>query len=250
MRVYREGEIIYFHDKEKDVLGFATYDEDFYEKVTSVTWHKNGDYIRSSKLNKYLHVYAMEHWYGEDRVAQTKKDDYIVEHFNNEGHDCQIHNLYFAPQNVNKAKGFIYDPQRKKMVREVAINFFKDFESGLFQITLGFNRPTYMFVKGKDEPVDVIAMNLLYENDFTRTYYDAQSILHDLETGKSFDLKKLHHIKMTYEEAIHIPHENIDGPFFEKDGQIHMVISDNAFLNQIAPDKSLYKKNNESAENE
>ncbi|QIZ08383.1 hypothetical protein HFZ78_18045 [Priestia megaterium] len=81
----------------------------------------------------------MIHWYGVEALKEAYEKNFIVEHMNNDPFDCSIHNLSFAPNNVNIAKGQTYDVERKEGIPIAAVNMFKDFESQKFQITIGFN---------------------------------------------------------------------------------------------------------------
>ena len=51
----------------------ATIRADYAEEITSLAWSKNGEYVYSSKLRMYLHVYIMRKWYG-DTVYETMRD--------------------------------------------------------------------------------------------------------------------------------------------------------------------------------
>ncbi|MED3576076.1 hypothetical protein [Cytobacillus praedii] len=245
MEIYSEGDRIFFKSVKSKKLGYTDYTKELWDKISSVNWHINGEYIYSSKLKMYLHRFVMAHWYGEDILKQSKESGFIVEHHDNDGFNCLISNLSFAPEPVNKAKAYTYDKDRIKMMRDVAINFYKDFSTGQYQITVAFNKETLYWIPEKKTFVDIVKMSLLYDDDFIRTFQDASSILHEMELYKKLDLSKLRFKKMEYQEAIHIPitSDNKDDIFFEHDGKIAIRLgTDKAYINQVPPNKRLYEE--------
>ncbi|WP_342574613.1 hypothetical protein [Paenibacillus sp. FSL M8-0142] len=252
MDINNDGKSVYFHPKNETKLAFTDYEEKLWEKIQSTSWHvktnKNKDkekkYINSSKLG-LLHRVVMSHWYGEEALAQADKMKYVVDHMDNDGFNCYLENLCFIPKEKNTAKGLTYDKKRAEAINTLAINIFKDFETQLFQITIGFNAPTGYEVNG--QIVVITAMKLTYQNDFERTLANAEKILHDYITYGSFDDKKLDYIDIEVIPAIpiNISPDEMNAPFIERDGEVFLNLdSEHVRLDKVAPNKELYQKSN------
>ena len=120
----------------------VTYREDYYEELTSVTWTKNNGYIKNSKLGS-LHRYMVEKWYGKEILQEMTEQGWVVDHMNNNGFDCRICNLEFLLSRHNVAKGQRLDVESKEMWKNIALNLYKDFTTGFYQIAIGFNDDIY-----------------------------------------------------------------------------------------------------------
>lgn len=112
--------------------------------MTSVTWSQDNGYIKNSKLG-LLHRYMMKKWYGQDVLAEMTKGGWVVDHMNNNGCDCRICNLEFLSSRYNLAKGQTLDVESAEMKFRIALNMFKDFSTGLYQISIGFNDNVYFW---------------------------------------------------------------------------------------------------------
>ena len=53
--------------------------------------------------------YMRRKWYGDDTFETMKDEGYVVDHMDNDGHNCCIDNLYFLIMDENKAKGMTLD---------------------------------------------------------------------------------------------------------------------------------------------
>lgn len=247
---------IYFKNEESGFLGYTTFDANLLDKLQQVNWfvsdndlnEKNKTYIRtySKTLGKYkaLHQIVMIHWYGLERFEEVKEKGFIVEHHDNDAFNCLLENLSFASNDVNLAKAHTYDKERKIALPSVAINFFKDFKSQKYQITLGFNIDFYLYLNGA--PKSITSLNLLYDDDFRNVFNDASNLLYNLTEHKKFDLGKLQHLDFSYTETIYIQPEP-DGTlplFVEVDGKFALVLSDKAKIYSVPPDPKLYEGKN------
>ncbi|WP_336775090.1 hypothetical protein [Paenibacillus sp. MMO-58] len=235
---------IFLKFKSADRLAITDYSEELFNKITAVGWSKNGDYVRSSKLKMSLHQLVMEHYYGVEELAAARSKGFIIEHHNNDGFDCQISNLSFAPETQNKAKAFTYDKMREDMMGSVAVNFYKDFISGRYQITIGFNKEHSFIDSSKGMAIPIVAMYFVYNNDFYRTMTDATKILHELNLYGKFDLKSLLYERYHYKEAIPFPTDVPDDQvfYFDENGEVLIRLgTPHLVINQIAEDKDLYK---------
>ena len=247
MRIYVENGKIYFNSDKVNRLGYTDFDEELWDKVNSVKWHvkfsgknKEKEYINSSKLG-LLHRVVMEHWYGNEAIREANERNLVVDHLNNDGLDCRISNLCFIPKARNTAKGMTYDIQREQMISEIALNIFKDFNTQKFQITIGFNKETFLYVNGEKE--NIACMYLLYENDFYNVFNDAERILHEYGSKRVVNLQKLSFEKFEYEPAIEVvlnPEES-NSPMILIDGKwVLNLNSDKIRLNEISVRKELY----------
>jgi hypothetical protein len=236
---------IFFKFKNATKLGITDYTDELLKKIKAESWHVSGDYIKCSRLKMSLHHFVMTHWYGEEKLTEAKKNGYIVEHHNNDGFDCRISNLSFAPELLNKAKAFTYDKMRVEMIENIAINFYKDFETGRYQITIGFNKPYYVVNPKQNTAIDVTDIYLLYNGDFYRTMMDATNILHEIKEYGQLKFSNLRYDDFYYKEAIHIPADVPEEQltFVDDEGRVTVRLgTPHLIINQIGEDKDLYKK--------
>ncbi len=246
MSVYISGDQINFNIEKANKLGYTNYDEKLWEKIKSTSWHVTADkrgrkkYIKSSKLG-LLHRFVMEHWYGREILDEATKKNYVVDHLDNDGFNCQISNLCFIPKPRNTAKGLTYDIKRIEMMDTIALNIFKDFETQYFQITIGFNKET-IFIDN-DKPVSINSLKILYEDDFFLVLNDAERILHEFSNYNRFNIKKLNCIKYEYMEAnyFYLPPEKRDKAIFEVEGKFYINLNNgNIRLRAVSPSNNLF----------
>ncbi|OXS76397.1 hypothetical protein B1B04_05335 [Lysinibacillus sp. KCTC 33748] len=251
LEISHDNNKICFKNSEIGFYGYTTFNQDLFEKINSVGWsvndkkflNKEKTYIKtgSKKLGKYqyLHQIVMIHWYGLDKFEEANRKKFIVEHHDNDGFNCLIENLSFAPDNVNKAKGLTYDQERPNALPIVAINFFKDFDTKKYQITLGFNIDFSIREDGKLK--SITALYLVYEDDFRIVINDASNLLYNLIEYKEFDLSKLQLIDYKYTETIYTQKYEDMPPLIEVDGEMALVLDERTRLVSVAPDSELYK---------
>ena len=184
------GNIISITRPEWDFLAFATVREDYLEEIQSVTWRLNNDrYLYNDRLGS-LHSYIMKKWYGEEVCQEMKKNKYVIDHMDNVSSNCCIDNLCFLSSAYNKAKGLTFD-QDNKDKRFIALTMFKDFNTGLFQITIMFNYPATLCLTGFEYQSVIELAYLLYEGDYRKVIADAQDILLDYKEDYTFKPEKL-----------------------------------------------------------
>lgn len=239
---HEHGYINLIHPK-WNKLAVTEYDEGLFKIISETTWTKNGDYIRSSKLNKSLHQVVMEYWYGEDAVKEAYKNGFVIDHINNNGFDCRICNLNFLHRFRNSAKGLTFDREREASIYTMALNIFKDFKSKRFQITIGFNKPT-LYKNDNGDFTDISSMKLLYNDDFRIVFSDAESILYEAIEYGSYDLSKLRFTDIKYEKAFTtiLKPEEKDAAVVERDGQYYLVLDGKSWISEVAHDKDWYGK--------
>ncbi len=208
----------------------VTYREDYYEELTSVTWTQNNGYIRNSKLG-LLHRYMMEKWYGKEVLNEMTEKGWVVDHMNNEGYDCRISNLEFLSFRHNVAKGQTLDVESQEMWKHIALNLFKDFSTGLYQISIGFNDSIYFMDMKKKETRLINRLYLLYDCDYRLVINDAEKILLEYQTEKKFGLGSLNFVeyKCEFPPDIQFTEQELDEIvngdrwFVERESQLYFV---------------------------
>ncbi|GIN62506.1 hypothetical protein J27TS8_24990 [Robertmurraya siralis] len=228
--VYRSGDTIYINKPKANKLAYTEYNEELFKLLKSYTWSINGDYLRSGKLNKYLHRYVMEFYYGEESIKEADERGFVVDHIDNNGFNCRISNLCFIPNDLNKAKGLTFDKRRREMVDDLTLTFYKDFKTGQFQITISFNKEFVYVHEGKVIQVD--RAYYLYENDFELVLNDASKILQQVQKNGEFDETKLSHQKMLYVPStyIELKESEKEGSIIERNGKHYLILNDKVRL--------------------
>ena len=82
------------------------------------------------------------------------------------------------------------DQLRAKAKEFIALTMFKDFFTGLYQITIMFNYPATLVVDGFDIPSVIELAYLLYEGDYRKVIADAEDILRDYKEDYTFNPEK------------------------------------------------------------
>lgn len=201
------GKTVSISHPDWDFMASASIREDYEEELQNVTWSKNGEYLYSSKLKQYLHIYIMRKWYGDETYEKMKSEGYVVDHMDNDGHNCCISNLCFLISDENKAKGMTVDKMSTDK-SHIALSMFKDFETQLFQITIVFNYPAKLMLSNLDRPAALELAYFLYDCEYELVINDARAILYDYRRDFSFDPEKLHcidyHIEGCYGTPVQV----------------------------------------------
>lgn len=189
----RHGDIVFISNTGWDFVATASIRDDYADELESVTWSKSGNYLYSSKLKVYLHIYIMQKWYGDDVYREMSNNQYVVDHMDNEGHNCCIDNLCFLVSDENKAKGMTVDKMSKDR-SHIALTMFKDFRTQLFQMTIHFNYPATAVITELTKPTVIELAYFLYDCEYEMVINDARSILYDYRRNFTFQPGKLHFI--------------------------------------------------------
>ena len=205
-------------------LASATYTEDLYNMVASTTWTKvtsetgNG-YLKSTKYG-LLHQLVIRYFYGEDVLNEAYKNNFVIDHLDNNGYDCTYGNLTLIPKKENSAKGLTYDIERAESIRKFAINITKDFNTQEFQISIAFNQPANIRIEDMEEPLAILYLR--YGTEYKTTFIDARSILNDLNEEGFLNLANLRHNGLDYRKAevMFTTHDEIASGYAIRDGQI------------------------------
>ena len=157
---------------------------------------------------------------------------------NNNGFDCRICNLEFLAPNQNIAKGHNLDIEAEEQRHHIALNLFKDFSTGLYQISIVFNDNVYLSngIEKIGQPINSIF--LLYDCDYRLVINDAEQILLEYKTNRKFRLDKLNYIDIKYALSTFIDlseqefEEVINGNRMtvERDGKTYLIIGKNNYL--------------------
>lgn len=132
---------------------------------------------------------------------EMKEKGFVIDHMDNESHNCRIENLYFLKEAYNKAKGMTFD-QENKDKRFIALTISRNFDTELFQITISFNYPATLQLEGFEHPAVIELAYLLYEGDYRTVIADAQDILMDYKNDYVFRPEKLRAIDYHIEGCI------------------------------------------------
>lgn len=236
------GDSIHILRKQFNVMAFATYKQELYEKIRLYTWTPASGYIKSSKLKMSLHKFLMVEKYGEEVIQEAYANDFVIDHINNDGMDCRYTNLALIPSRLNVAKGQTYDIDRLENQHNFAINFSRDEESSEYQISVAFNKHCN-FQRG-DEVIPITGMYLRYGQDYKTTFLDAQIIVNDLLSGGTIEIPKLHTSKVLLNKAIllRLTEEEMKGDFVMRDGQVFMIQGrESSFTTQLAHNSELHR---------
>ena len=203
----------------------TTYDESKCREIMRREWRKdNNGYIVNSSVG-LLHRYVMKMWYGEDVLTHMAEQGYVVDHMNNDHVDCRISNLEFLKKSYNTAKGQAFDVDSREMKWNIAINIFKDFSTGCYQITIGCNDLIYFF-NSENEKAYINNIKLLYNCDYSIVVNDAENILREYDTEKTISLRCLRACKVRVEIAPIIELSEVEkaGCFVWRDGKPYLVL--------------------------
>lgn len=208
----------------------VTYREDYYDELKSVTWTESNGYIKNGKLG-LLHRYMMEKWYGKEVLDEMTQRGWVVDHMNNNAFDCRICNLEFLPSRHNVAKGQILDVESEEMRYHIALNIFKDFQTGFYQISIGFNDNLCFYNVKTKEVRPINTLFLLYDCDYKLVIYDAEQILTKYRIEKQFGLGNLNFIdyKCEFPPEIQLTKREIeeitngDRFYIERDGELYFI---------------------------
>ena len=146
--------------------------------------------------------------------------------------------LEFLAPNQNIAKGHNLDIEAEEQRHHIALNLFKDFSTGLYQISIVFNDNVYLSngIEKIGQPINSIF--LLYDCDYRLVINDAEQILLEYKTNRKFRLDKLNYIDIKYALSTFIDlseqefEEVINGNRMtvERDGKTYLIIGKNNYL--------------------
>lgn len=230
-------------------VAFATYTEELYEKISSVTWtvkrsDTDKEYLKSTKFG-LLHQLVIEHFYGKEVLSEAYVNDYVIDHLDNNRYECTYENLALIPKKENSAKGLTYDIERKEVIRKFSINITRDMATKEFQISVIFNQPYNLISKLDNGVIPLHVLYFRYGSDYKTAFIDARGILHDLNSIGIIDFANLRYTAWDYRKAemVYAQPEEIKTGIVVKDGQIYFVQgSPNILCIKVAHNKELHQK--------
>ena len=258
LQISHDDKTIHFADKELGVLGFTDYKPEIFQELNSLNWYvnenkvikkeKNYIYTGSNKFGKFkkLHQIVMILWHGLEAVEKANEKNFIVEHHNNEAYDCYIRNLSFASNDINLSKAHSFDKNQPKLLQRAAVNFYKDFESKQYQITMKFTGQFFIILKGEATLLDSIYF--LYEDNFRVVFTDANRIVDELLEEGKINFKLLSYKRFSLKKAIiYISQDDeiLEGFKFVTDekGNHYFIPGKDTkfFFNSTLPDQDLFE---------
>ncbi len=226
---------IHISRQDWDRIALTTYREDYFDELSSHSWSLKNGYPYSQALGGYLHRYIMQKWYGNEAVDEFTKKGYIVDHLNNNHMDSRISNLEFLKKCYNTAKGQSLDSDSERLSHRIALNIFKDFSTGYYQITIGCNDA----IVGKYSNGDEFYVNdfkLLYTCDYPIVINDAENILLLYESEGRISLNSTHasEYKVMPAPNFELTEEEKNSSIITRNGQHYLVIGNgHTFINSV-----------------
>lgn len=250
---------IQFLNREHGIIGFTTYTEEIWDKLSKVNWYVDEKKLLEGKKTyiytgsnafgsrKDLHQIVMTLWYGKEKIEEAYEKNFIVEHHDNDAFNCCISNLSFASNDLNLTKAHSFDKNQPKLTPQVAVAFYKNFKTQKYQITILFMELYYLIIDEKKTALE--RLYLVYDDNFRVVYTDANRIVDELLESKRINFKLLSYKALYYIEAIGFISENgekVSGIHYMQDsnGNVVMVVGDDTTIifDSIAPLEDLYEK--------
>lgn len=240
VEITHENDKIYlrFSNPEAQFLGFADYTDELWEIINSTKWRIKEKYIYAG--NKSLHRTVMDYWYGKECCEEMSKNEFVIDHIDNNGFNCLYENLAFLSRSKNwHYKGNYYDKERIETIPIAAVNIMKKMGGDKFQITIGFNVP---LVNSQGQQFS--AAFFVYDtNDYDLVLSDALTLIESAKKGEidfrhlRFDRYKLEPFYMVKINGPSLP----SGSIIDVDGKILIVHRfDYPVIQKIAPDNTLW----------
>ena len=254
-----DEKVINFINEEYEVRGITNFKKEFFDELIQVNWYvdekklfqneKTYIYTGSSRFSgrKALHQVVMQSWYGKEEVEKAYEKDFIIEHHNNKAFDCTIENLSFASNDINLAKAHSFDKTRPQLLKRAAVQFFKDFTSKKYQITVFCTDDFSLIID--DQAIVIERLYLVYKDNFRLVFTDANRIVDEFLENKKIEMRLLTPIKYEYKKALFYKREDnqkISGLNFIKDadGKLVLIVGDDAkdkfWMDSIPPNTKLY----------
>lgn len=243
---------IIFLSEDHTIYGFTDYTEESWALIGGLNWYVSDKdleegkrtYIYTgsapfSKRYRKLYEVVMCYWYGKNTVDKMRDRRFIIEHLDNNPHNCSVENLAFAHEELNKTKAFSYDKTRPELVAKVAMNIYKNFETHEFEINLAFNQ-LYTLTLDENNTNKTIPLNALflqYPDDFEIVLHNANFIETSLKRELSLNIDGLNCYSYQYEAAkflTAVPGKTLPS-LVKHNGNWYLVLNENSRLLAIAP---------------
>lgn len=252
LEVSHDEHRIRFLSEDKKIYGYTEFNDRIWDKVGNANWYVSDNDIKMGKRTyiytgstpfskRYTKLYEiiMCIWYGKEMVDTMRDNKYIIEHMDNDPHNCSIENLTFAHENLNKAKAFSFDKVRPEMLTKVAMNIYKNFSTKKFEITLGFNDSYSLILDESNESkkIPLNALHLKYADDYETIIMEANFIANSFKKGHDLNIDLLNCYEYKYIPAnfLIVPPDK-PLPYFSKyNGQIYLILNENTRILAVGP---------------
>ncbi|TWT08202.1 hypothetical protein FQV26_10440 [Planococcus sp. CPCC 101016] len=250
--VNHDEDRITFISENNEIYGSTEYTSHLWGIIEELNWYvsdtdlKNGKrtYIYTgstpfTKRYKKLYEIVMCAWYGKEIVDQMRDRKFIIEHLDNDPHNCSIENLTFAHEDFNKAKAFSFDKVRPALLAKVAMNIYKNFSAQEYEITLGFN-DSYTLTTDEDGESKTIPLNALflkYSDDFETLIMEANFIANSFKKELDLNIDALNCLEYRCVPANFLitPIKKPLPCFIKYNGLTYLILSENTRLIAIGP---------------
>lgn len=216
-------------------LVFVNYTDQLFETIKTARFRvpngseSNDKYPYSNEYNKTLHQIVFDYYFGEDFRKKLYELDYVIEHLDNDGFNCNISNSFILKKVKNTYKGWNSDKKVKEAVPIIALRIYHIVSNKTFQITIAFNESFVNQESGKA----ISAIRLLYDYNYEIVLQDAEQILESvIETGnvnfkKWKELYRFKDIKIEYYPDIELTeHEKKQGygTLIQRNGKFYLMV--------------------------
>lgn len=218
-------------------LAFVNYTNELLEIIKNARFRvpktekaiKEYKYLYSNEYKKTLHQIVIDYYFGEDFRKKLYELDYIIEHLDNDGFNCEISNLYFLKKIKNTYKGWYFDKEIVKAIPIMGLKIYHLIENKTFQITIAFNQSFVNKTSGKI--LDTI--RLLYEYNYEIVLQDAEQILEAVVNSNYINFKewkklyRYNDIEINYAPEIQLTEEEKQqgyGTIIYREGRAHILL--------------------------
>lgn len=218
-------------------LAFVNYTEELLEIIKNARFRvpqteekiKEYKYIYSNEYKKTLHQIVIDYYFGENARKNFYEHDYIIEHLDNNGFNCDISNLYFLKKIKNTYKGWNFDKEVVRTMPIIALRIYHIIENRTFQIAIVFNQS---FV-GETSRKILDTIRLLYNYNYEIVLQDAEQILETTVNSDCINLsdwEKLYRyndVEINYASEIKLTEEEKEqgcGSIIFREGKAYFLI--------------------------
>lgn len=193
------------------------------EYIQKYTWTYQNGYLRSNKLNKFLHWTVLAFLYNAEKLDTMLEYSNIIEHLDHNGLNCCYENLHILSSDYNKAKAFTIDKAQTPMLPAYITDVFYDHDKNYYQMQITFNDNMY-FSKTTHIPIEAFFAQY---SSFKDLFLDWLYIIHS--EGSIFGIQKFHYTKLYIKERplIQLKPEEENNTIIKRDGEIILLLSTN-----------------------
>lgn len=231
---------IHINIKNTKKLAFVNYTDELIEIIKAAKFRipssteriKEYKYPYSNAYNKTLHQIVFDYYFGEETRKDLYEKDYIIEHLDNNGFNCDISNLFVLKKVKNTYKGWNFDKEVQEAKPIIALRIYHIITNRTFQIVIAFNKA---FCSEKTKKT-LSTVKLLYNYNYEIVLQDAEQILETiLNTGKiNFnkwrELYRFNDIDIEYDPEIELSDQEkmqSPGTLIFRDGKAMLLIGQN-----------------------